>query len=107
MKPITTHQEIMFFARAILPQREFYPAGRCKSHVFNKQIMELEQACRAGMLFQMLPGLSLLFTGCQPFARRIYSTPHFVMISQVTRQREVEAAFSPDPYCFFDKVRCN
>lgn len=107
MKPIIANQEIMLFAGTSFSKREFCPLGSYKKPELNPQIAELEQACWAGMLFEMLPELSTLFAGSKAVIWDIHSTNHFVLINQGTQPNSVKTTFSIDPHFFLDDVRSN
>ena len=102
MKPIIINQEILLFSNTSFSKQEF-----CYKDSFNKQanlsrIEELERACWAGMLFEMLPELTAYsFSRCKMIIWNIRSAEHSLLISQGTDQHPVEATFSIDPH-FFD-----
>lgn len=107
MKPIITNREIMLFAGTSFSGKEFCPKGSYIKPELNPQIAELERACWAGMLFEMIPELSTEFTDSKAFIWDIHSTNHFVLINQGELPQQVEQAFSLDPYCFFDNIKGN
>jgi hypothetical protein len=105
MKPTNANQEIMLLAGTRFFTREFNPTGRYKKPNINSQADELEQACWAGLLLEMLPELSTFFSTSRAFIWDIHSTEHFVLINQGTEPRQVETAFSIDPHCFVNDSR--
>ena len=107
MKPITTNQEIILFTGTSFVNRAVCPIGNYKKQRPNPQITELEKACWAGMLFELLPELAISLSGARPFIWNIHSTNHFVLINQGAEPSTVEDAFSVDPYHFLDKIRHN
>lgn len=107
MKPIIANQEIMLFAGTSFSKREFCHLVKTKRPEINSSIAELEQACWAGILFEMLPELSSLFAGSKAFIWDIHATNHFVLINQGTRPQQVENAFSVDPHFFLAAARFN
>jgi hypothetical protein len=107
MKPIAANQEIMLFSDTSFSQNDFCPLESYQKQELNPRIVELEWACRAGRLFEMLPELSTPFVGSKAFIWDIHSTNHFVLINQGTHPQQVDNVFSLDPYCFFDDVRAN
>jgi hypothetical protein len=108
MKPITTNQEILLFADTSFSKQEF-----CNKDSFNKptnlsRIEELERACWAGMLFEMLPELvAYSFPRCKMFIWNIQSAEHSLLISQGTDPHPVEATFSIDPHFFLPAAHFN
>ena len=107
MKPSIANQEIMLHAGSRFFKREFCPTGKNKKPGPGSQPEELEGACWAGMLFELLPELSTSFPGSRPFIWDVHSIGHFVLINQGTEPRQVDSAFSIDPYCFVNDTRRN
>lgn len=107
MKPITTNQEIMLIIGTRFLGREVCPVGKDRKPDRNSQIPELERACWAGLIFDLLPELSSPPAGSKTFTWNVHSTTHFVMINLGTEPLSVEDAFSLDPYYFIDKTRLN
>ncbi len=103
MKPIIANQEIMLFAGTSFSKKEFHPLENNKSKL-NTQSEELESACWAGMLFEMLPELALPYEGSKTFIWSIYAANQFVLIHQGTQPSIIENHFSIDPYCFLDHI---
>lgn len=107
MKPIIANQEIMLFAGTSFSKMEFSPLDNTKGPELHTQSEELERACWAGMLFEMLPELPSPFEGSKAFIWSIYSASQFVLINQGTQPSIIENQFSVDPYCFLDDIKLN
>lgn len=109
MKPEITNQEIMLFIDSRFCSREFCSRDdKLQGLNLNLHREQLENACWAGMLFEMLPEL----TGCNRLAnktyiRDIHSAGHFLLVNQGCDPQPVNKPFSIDPYLFFDTVRSN
>ena len=109
MKPEITNQEIMLFIDSRFCSREFCSRdNRLNGLDLNLHREKLENACWAGMLFEMLPELK---DGC-PFGNKVFiwdihSVGHFLMIDQGSTPQPVEKPFSLNPYLFLDDVRSN
>jgi hypothetical protein len=100
MKSITTNQEVLLFAGTNFSNREFCHLESFKRPDQKPQIAELERACWAGMLFELLPELASPFEGSKAFIWDIHSANHFVLITQGTQPYQIENAFSVDPHFF-------
>jgi len=107
MNPITANQEIMLFAGTSFSTREFSPLDNNKRPELNTQSEELERACWAGMLIEILPELPSPFEGSKAFIWNIYSANQFVLIIQGTQPSTIENPFSIDPYCFLFDAKLN
>ena len=107
MKPIIANQEIMLFAGTSFSKMEFSVLDNSKGPELNTQSEELERACWAGMLFEMLPELPSPFEGSKAFIWNIYSANQFVLINQGTQPSTIENQLSVDPYCFLDDKKLN
>jgi hypothetical protein len=107
MKPTTTNQEIILVTGTRFLSREACLIRRGKKVEANPQINELERACWAGLIFELLPELSSPSQGTKAFTWNVYSAGHFVLVNLGTEPSGVEAAFSVDPYHFVDETRLN
>jgi len=107
MNPNTANQEIMLFAGTSFSKREFQPLDNNKRPEQSAQSEELERACWAGMLFEMLPELSSPFEGSKTFIWSIYSANQFLLINQGTHPSTIENHLSIDPYSFLGDVMFN
>jgi hypothetical protein len=107
MKPIATTQEIILATGTRFLDREACLIRRDKNREANPPINELERACWAGLIFELLPELSSSSRGTKAFTWNVYSADHFVLVNLGTAPSGVEAAFSVDPYHFVDETRLN
>ena len=108
MKPIITNQEILLFADTSFSKQEF-----CNMDSFNRpanlsRIEELEKACWAGMLFEMLPELmTYSISGCKMFIWNILTANHYLLVIQGSYPHPVENETSVDPYLFLGSIHLN
>lgn len=95
------------FNREIILMQGSTPSGRNRGHIpaTNKfkdspgQI--LENACRAGMLCRLIPGIATdLHTGAQVHFRYILKADHFLLIIQGNCYDRVQPATSVNPHVF-------
>ena len=109
MKPTTTNQEIILSTSTSFSNRELcHLDSKHKRPKISTPEEELERACWAGMLFEMLPELTKgLFTGSQVHIWDIHSSKHCLLVSQGTEPHPVENAFSLNPHFFLDVIRLN
>jgi hypothetical protein len=109
MKPTTTNQEIILSTGTRFSNRELcHLDSKHKIPKFNSPGEELEMACWAGMLFEMLPELTKgLFTGSKVHIWDIHSSKHCLLINQGTGPHPVENAFSLNPHSFLNVIRLN
>ena len=107
MKPTTTNQEIILFTGTSFSNRELcHLDSTTKRPKISSGGEELERACWAGMLFEMLPELTRgLFTHSKVHIWDIHSSKHCLLISQGTRPHPVDNAFSLNPHFFLDVIR--
>ena len=69
---------------------------------------KLENACWAGLLFEMIPELvALNLTGEKAFIRDIHTAGHFMLINRGMEAEQVEEPYSLDPYLFLNKNKAN
>ena len=109
MKPITTNQEILLFTGTSFSSREFSKLDKHNDRLeTNSSRDELERACWAGILFEMLPELTTYpFASCKMHIWNIHSAEHFLLISQGTDQNPIEDFFSIDPQLFLSRTQLN
>ena len=109
MKPTITNQEILLFAGTSFSSRQFTikdPDG--KDATGYSPMENLEKACWAGMLSEILPEL----VGCpspdnKTYIWHILSAEHFLRISMGPYPALIENETSVDPYFFLPAVnRC-
>ncbi|WP_276504818.1 hypothetical protein [Terrimonas pollutisoli] len=109
MKPEINNQEILLFIDSRFCSREFCSRDtKLQGLNLNLHREQLENACWAGMLFEMLPELK---DAC-PFGNKvliwdIHSAGHLLLVNQGHSPQPVEKPFSLDPYLFLDDVRSN
>lgn len=109
MKPTITNQEILLFSGTSFSNREFSKTGKHSNRLETSSPRdELERACWAGMLFEMLPELTAYsLPGSKMFIWNIRSAEHFLLINQGTDPHPVEAVFSIDPQLFYTGANFN
>ena len=107
MKPIATNQEIMLVTGTRFLNRELCLIGRYKQAAHNSQITELERACWAGLIFELLPEFTCPPAGSKAFTWNVHSTSHFVLVNLGPEPTNVDEAFSVDPYHFINEIRLN
>ena len=109
MKPITTNQEILLFTGTSFSSRKFSKTGKHNNRLDTGSSRdELERACWAGLLFEMLPELTTHhFTSCKMYIWNIHSAAHFLLIRQGTDPNPVEDFFSIDPQLFLPSTLLN
>ena len=99
MKPIITNQEILLSTSASFSKREWcrLDAQPRRSEI-SSAAEELERACWAGILFEMLPELMASSSPDNKMSIwNIRSASHFLLISQGTDPCPPEYTFSIDP----------
>ena len=109
MKPIITSQEILLFTNTSFSNRELSnPDTANNKPEINSYREELEKACWAGMLFELLPELTTYsFSGCKMFIWNILTAGHFLLINQGSYPHPVENETSVDPHLFLGSVHLN
>ena len=109
MKPITTNQEILLLTGTSFSNREFSKTGKHSNRLETSSSRdELERACWAGLLFEMLPELTTHpFTSTKMYIWSIHSAAHFLLIRQGADPNPVEELFSIDPQLFLPAARLN
>ena len=108
MKPENIHHEILLFTDNSFSQREFCSRDEKGSGRKLSPVEELERACWAGMLFEMLPELTAYsLPGSKMFIWNIRSAERFLLINQGTDPHPVEAFFSIDPQLFYTGANFN
>ncbi len=109
MKTEINNQEIMLLIDSRFCSREFCSRDdKLQGLNLNLHREQLENACWAGMLFEMLPELiESQRTGVKTFIWDIHSAGHFLLVNQGCSSQPVEKPFSLDPYLFLDDIRCN
>lgn len=102
MKPTTTNQEILLITGSTFSNREFSEPGKYNNRLAApSSIEELERACWAGMLFELLPELRIdTFSSSKMYIRNIHRAEYFLLINQGTTLHPAEAVFSIDPQLF-------
>lgn len=98
MKPQTTHHEIMLFTGTRFASREFCSREENNSRT-NSASEELEKACWAGMLSEMLPeivGSSIEKT--ESFIWNIVSGKNYLYITMGPHPQVPDSETSIDPY---------
>lgn len=109
MKLITTNQEVLLFTGSRFSNREFSrldkPNNKLEANSFRD---ELERACWAGLLFEMLPELAIdSFARFKMYIWNIHSAEHFLLINQGTDPHPVDATLSIDPHFFLPVAHFN
>ena len=109
MKPIITNQEILLFTNTCFSNRELCNLDtNNNTPETNSYREELEKACWAGMLFEMLPELTAYSTsGCKMFIWNILTAGHFILVNQGSYPHPVENETSVDPHLFLGSVQFN
>lgn len=109
MKPITANQEIILFTGSTFSNREFSKPRKhndCGETTSRRD--ELERACWAGIIFEMLPELTIdQLALCKMHIWDIHSADDFLLISQGTDPHPVEAIHSIDPPHFLTVTNFN
>lgn len=109
MKPITINQEIILFAGTSFSRQEFCSKNDSGNGQPNYSLIEeLERACWAGMLCELLPELTTNpFSGCKMFIWNVLNAGHFLLVNQGTYPHPVETETSVDPHLFLLSVHFN
>jgi hypothetical protein len=109
MKPIATNQEILLYIGSTFSNREFSKPGKQNNRLATDYPWEeLERACWAGMLFELLPELSIdAFARNKTCIWNILSGEHSLLINQGTDPNPAEAVFSIDPRLFLTATGFN
>ena len=109
MKPTKINQEILLFADTNFSKQEFCKKDSFKNRpVNNSLIEELERACWAGMLFEMLPELTVYsFSDCKMSIWSILTGGHFLLVNQGDSPHPIESESSIDPHLFLLPVHLN
>lgn len=109
MKPITIKQQIMLFTGSTFSNREFSKPGKHNNtRETGAARDELERACWAGMIFEILPELAINpFPSYKMHIWSIQSAEHCLLISQGTDPYPVEAVHSIDPPYFLTVTNFN
>jgi hypothetical protein len=109
MKPQIKNQEILLFIDSRFCSREFCSRdGKLQGLNLNLHREQLENACWAGMLFELLPELiESQPDATKSFIWNIHSAGHFLLVDQGITPQLVEKPFSLDPYLFLTGTRCN
>lgn len=109
MKPITINQEILLFSESIFSRQEFCRKDDTSSSRVNYSfIEELERACWAGFLPELLPEMHLRsVAGYKMFVWNILTADHFLLVNQGTYPQPVEIETSVDPHLFLLSVHLN
>jgi len=109
MKPITINQEILLFADNSFARQEFYNKYTFINGSANYSLIrELEKACWAGLLSELLPELVPdPFPESKMFVWNILTAEHFLLIHQGTYPNRVESKSSVDPHLFLPSVHLN
>jgi len=109
MKPTITNQEILLSTSASFSKREWCRLdAQQKRPEASSPIEELERACWAGMLFEMLPELTAYsFSGCKMFIWHILTAAHFLLVNQGSYPQPVENETSVDPHLFVSSLHFN
>ena len=102
MKPIITNQEILLSTSASFSKREWCRLdAQHKRSEISSSSEELERACWAGILFEMLPELmTSSSTDGKMSIWNIRSASHFLLISQGIDPCPPEYTYSIDPQLF-------
>jgi hypothetical protein len=108
MKPIIINQEILVFGGTHFSRQEFCSEKASGSGPTTySSIEELERACWAGILCEILPELTKPASGCKLFIWNVFTAEHFLLINQGTYPRPVESETSVDPHLFILSVHLN
>jgi len=109
MKPTTTNQEILLFTGTSFSRHEFSKLRNYNNRPETDSSRdELERACWAGMLFEMLPELTIdSFATYKMYIWSIHPGERFLLINQGTDPHPVDAAFSIDPQLFLPATHLN
>ncbi|MES1216961.1 MAG: hypothetical protein ABUT20_15705 [Bacteroidota bacterium] len=100
MKTQTIHQEILLNASASFFNREFCLKDSNSSDTAgNPSIENLEKACWAGMLFELLPELAENpCSDCKTYLWRTLNGEHFLMINRGSYPALINKGSSIDPH---------
>ena len=109
MKPISINQEILLFAGTSFSRQEFCnktePGYRAANYSL---IEELERACWAGMLRELLPEITTApVSGFKMFVWNVLNAEHFLLVNQGTYPYPVETETSIDPHLFLLSIHLN
>ena len=109
MKQITINQEILLFAGTSFSRQEFCSKNTSSNGAANYSLIEeLERACWAGMLCELLPELTTNpFSDCKMFIWNVLTAKHFLLVNQGTYPQPVESKTSVDPHLFLLSVHLN
>lgn len=108
MKHTTINQEILLFSGSSFSRQEFCSKNDTANRPVNYSfIEELERACWAGFLYEVLPELYPPFSGSKMFVWNILTTNHFLLVNQGTYPQPVETETSVDPHLFLLSVHLN
>ena len=109
MKPITINQEILLFTNTSFSNRELSnPDTANNKPEINSYREELEKACWAGMLFEMLPELTVYsFSDCKMSIWNILTAGHFLLVNQGSYPIPIEKETSVDPHLFLHSLHFN
>jgi hypothetical protein len=109
MKPISFNQEILIFANATFSRQDFCRRNTSDSRQANYSLIEeLERACWAGRLCELLPELAAhSFTDSKMFIWNILTAEHFLLVNQGTYPSPAESETSLDPHFFILSVHLN
>ncbi len=109
MKPIITNQEILLFTNTCFSNRELCNGDtNNNTPETNSYREELEKACWAGILFEMLPELTAYsISGCKMFIWNILTAGHFILVNQGSYPHPVESETSVDPHLFLGSFHLN
>jgi hypothetical protein len=109
MKPAIISQEILLFTGTSFTKKEF-----CVINPFSgwaaspSPVEDLENACWSGMLYELLPELSMYaLYDMKIFIWNILSAEHFILISQGTHPQPVTNETSVDPHLFLLSFHLN
>lgn len=109
MNPIITNQEILLFTNTCFSNRELCNLDSNNNRPeTNSYSEELEKACWAGMLFEMLPELTTYsISGCKMFIWNILTANNYLLVNQGSYPHPVENETSVDPHLFLGSVQFN
>jgi len=106
MKTEAIHQEILLFTDTHFSKREFCTI-ETEKNAAKGAIEELEKACWAGLLWEMLPELIEPAGRKKQFIWQIRNGLHFLKINMGTYACEVERETTLDPYFFLLTINEN
>lgn len=97
MKPITINQEVLLFTGTSFSKSQLCEKSQSPGKELPGSSEQLQKACWAGMLFEMLPGLAEI-SPAKTFVWEVIPSKTFIRVKSGTAPGPVENETSIDPY---------